>query len=200
MQTVDKSVVSRIYGNGRGWVFSPNHFLDLGGRQAVDVTLHRLAKTGTIRRLARGLYDYPKHHPTFGTLSPDPDAVAKALAGKHGVRLQPSGAYAANLLGLSEQVPAKIVFLTDGPSKRIKLGAQEISLKRTAPRNLAMAGRLNGLVIQALRYLGKARVSEQTVWRLQRQLQPADLKSLRKDVIHAPAWIGDVLRRLSAKS
>ncbi|MDR1145700.1 MAG: DUF6088 family protein [Verrucomicrobiales bacterium] len=200
MQTVDKSVVSRIYGNGRGWAFSPNQFLDLGGRQAVDVTLHRLAKAGTIRRLARGLYDYPKHHPTFGTLSPDPDAVAKALAGKHGVRLQPSGAYAANLLGLSEQVPAKIVFLTDGPSKRIKLDAQEISLKRTAPRNLAMAGRLNGLVIQALRYLGKARVSEQTVRHLQRQLQPADLKSLRKDAVHAPAWIGDVLRRLSAES
>ncbi|MDR1190861.1 MAG: DUF6088 family protein [Verrucomicrobiales bacterium] len=118
----------------------------------------------------------------------------------HGVRIQPSGAYAANLLGLSEQTPAKIVFLTDVPSKRIKLGAQEISLKRTAPRNLAMVGRLNGLVIQALRYLGRAQVNEQIVRRLQRQLRPVDLQSLRKDAVHAPAWIGDVLRRLSAES
>jgi hypothetical protein len=116
------------------------------------------------------------------------------------VRIQPSGAYAANLLGLSEQTPAKIVFLTDVPSKRIKLGAQEISLKRTAPRNLAMVGRLNGLVIQALRYLGRAQVNEQIVRRLQRQLRPVDLQSLRKDAVHAPAWIGDVLRRLSAES
>ncbi len=197
VQTIDSKITSRIYGNGRGWVFSPNHFLDLGNRSAVGVALHRLAKAATIRRLTRGLYDYPKQHPTFGVLAPDPDAVAKALAGKHAVRVQPSGAYAANLLGLSEQVPAKIVFLTDGPARRVKVGTQEISLKRTSPRNMATAGRLSGLIIQALRYLGRKRVDEKAVRRLKQKLSDPDAKSLLKDVVYAPAWIGDIMRQLA---
>lgn len=197
VQTIDKRIVSRIYGNGRGWVFSPNQFLDLGSRPAVGVALHRLARAGTIRRLTRGLYDYPKQHPVYGTLAPDPDAVAKALAGKHGVRLQPSGAYAANQLGLSEQVPAKIVFLTDGRARRVKIGPQEIRLQRTSPRNMATAGRLSGLIIQALRYLGQAHVDDKTLARLKQKLKDTDAKSLMKDVAYAPAWIGDILRRLA---
>ncbi len=190
-------MVSRIYGNGRGWVFSPNQFLDLGNRSAVGVALHRLTKAGTIRRLTRGLYDYPKQHPTFGVIAPDPDAVAKALAGKHAVRVQPSGAYAANLLGLSDQVPAKIVFLTDGPAQRVKIGTQEISLKRTSPRNMATAGRLSGLIIQALRYLGRSQVDDKTLRRLKQKLSGKDSQLLLKDVAYAPAWIGDILRELA---
>jgi len=197
MQPIDKGVVSRIYGNGRGWVFSPNQFLDLGSRTAVGVALHRLVKAGTIRRLARGLYDYPKQHPVYGVLAPDPDLVAKALTGKHAVRLQPSGAYAANLLGLSDQVPAKIVFVTDGTAKRVKVGGQEISLQRTTPRNMATAGRLSGLIIQALRYLGKAHVDDNTLRRLKLKLKNSDRASLIKDVAYAPAWIGDILRQLA---
>lgn len=135
VQTIDKRIVSRIYGRGRDIVFTPTQFLDLGSRRAVDVVLHRLAKAGTIRRLSRGLYDYPKQHPTFGVMFPSPEAVAKALAGKDATRFQPSGAYAANLLGLSDQVPAKIVFLTDGRAKRVKIGRQEILLKRTRTRS-----------------------------------------------------------------
>lgn len=197
VQPVDKQIISRIYGHGRGWVFSPNQFLDLGSRTAVGVALHRLIKAGTIRRLARGLYDYPKQHPVYGVLAPDPDLVAKALTGKHGVRLLPSGAYAANLLGLSDQVPAKIVFATDGTPKRVKIGGQEIILQRAAPRNMATAGRLSGLIIQALRYLGKAHVNDNTLRRLKLKLKDADRASLIKDVAYAPAWVGDILRQLA---
>jgi hypothetical protein len=197
VQTIDSKIRSRIYGSGRGWVFSPGQFLDLGNRSAVGVALHRLAKSGTIRRLTRGLYDYPKQHATFGLLSPSPDAVAKALAGKHAVRLQPSGAYAANLLGLSDQVPAKVVFLTDGAPRRVKIGRQEISLKQTSPRNMATAGRLSGPIIQALRYLGRAHVDDKIMARLKQKLADADTRTLLKDVAYAPAWIGDILRRLA---
>ncbi len=197
MQTIDSKIKSRIYGNGRGWVFSPSQFLDLGNRSAVGVALHRLTKGGTIRRLTRGLYDYPKQHTTFGLLAPSPDAVAEALAGKHATRLQPSGAYAANLLGLSDQVPAKVVFLTDGAARQVKIGRQEISLKQTSPRNMATAGRLSGLIIQALRYIGRDHVDDKTLARLKQKLSDADVKSLKKDLTYAPAWIGDILRRLA---
>lgn len=134
MQTIDSTIRSRIFGTGRGAVFTPNDFLDLGGRDAVDKALSRLVTQETIRRLARGLYEYPREHTELGILSPDIQKIAKALAGKDRMRLQPAGAYATNLLGLSEQVLAKAVFLTDGPSRTVKIGRQEIQLRHTTPQ------------------------------------------------------------------
>src|SRR5947209_5430850 len=153
-QSIDSRILAAIHSRGRGSVFVPADFLDLGSREAVDIALHRLARKGTIRRLARGVYDFPKQHPVLGLLSPSAEAVARALAGRDRTRLQPAGAYAANALGLSEQVPAKAVFLTDGPSRTVKIGPTTIQLRRTTPRNMATAGRLSGRVIQALRELG----------------------------------------------
>src|ERR1700678_4097853 len=158
-QSIDSLILARIHGRGRGSVFVPGDFLDLGSREAVDLALHRFARKGTIRRLARGVYDFPKEHPVLGLLSPSADTVARALAGRDRTRLQPAGAYAANILGLSEQVPAKAVFLTDGPSRMVKIGPMTIQLRRTTPRNMAAAGRLSGLVIQAFRELGKEHIT-----------------------------------------
>src|SRR4051794_38377581 len=101
-QSIDRRIVYRIRGRGRGSVYVPRDFLDLGSRTAVGLSLHRLAKRGTIRRLARGVYDFPQHHPVLGALLPSAEAVAEALAGRDRTRLQPAGAYAANVLGLSE--------------------------------------------------------------------------------------------------
>src|ERR1039458_5609148 len=124
MQSIDAKILNRIYGRGKGCVITPGDFLDLGSRDAVGVALHRLVKKGTLRSLACGLYDYPRTDPDLGPLSPTTDAIVKALKGRDKILLQPSGAYAANLLGLSEQVPMKIVFLTDGPARRVQLGRQ----------------------------------------------------------------------------
>src|SRR5438876_1092729 len=139
VQSIDNQVLSRIYGHDRGWVFTPADFQDLGSRTAVRLALMRHVRAGTIRQLARGLYDFPRRDPQLGVLAPSVDAIANALKARHAIRLQPSGAYAANLLGLSDQVPMKIVFLTDGPNRRIPLGKLQIILKRTAPRNMATA-------------------------------------------------------------
>jgi len=197
---IDRAMLARIKARGDGWVFSPTDFLELGSRDAVDKALSRMAATGTIRRVVRGLYDVPRQHPIVGMTAPSVDKVARALAGKAGTRLQPTGAYAANLLGLSDQVPAKVVFLTDGRSKRVRLGNLDIVLKQTSPRNMATAGRISGLVIQALRYLGKAHVNGDTVNRLDRKLSPDDRKQLSKDLTYAPAWVADIMRRLATKS
>jgi hypothetical protein len=197
---IDRAMLARIKARGDGWVFSPTDFLDLGSRDAVDKTLSRMAAAASIRRVARGLYDIPRWHPIVGLTAPSVDKIAKALAGKGGTRLQPTGAYAANLLGLSDQVPAKVVFLTDGRSKRVRFDKLEIALKQTSPRIMATAGSISGLVIQALRYLGKAHVNEDTVKRLDRKLSADDRKQLAKDGGYAPAWIGDIMRRLAAKA
>jgi len=149
--------------------------------------------------LARGLYDYPRTDTELGILTPSPDAVAKALSGRDAVRLQPSGAYAASLLRLSTQVPMKIVYFTDGRSRTVHIGKKQIILKQTTPRNMATAGRISGLVIQALRHLGQQYVDDEIIARLDRRLNADDRKQVLKDVLFAPAWIADIMRRLGKK-
>ena len=196
MQDIANKIVSRIYGHGKGWCFTPKDFADLGSPESVRIKLFRLAKQQIIRRLAKGLYDYPEKHEQLGLLSPSPDAVAEALARHDRIRVQPTGAYAANLLGLSEQVPAKVVYLTEGRARRVKLGNREIRLKQTTSQHMATAGRISGTVIQALRYIGKDRLTAEHVRTLQRKLNTADKKCLRTDLIHAPAWMHKWLRQI----
>lgn len=195
--TVDIQIINRIYGHGKGLVFTPDHFKDLGSRNAIASALKRYKQKGLIRQLARGLYDYPKKDPQLGMLEPSTDAIAKALAGRDATRMQPTGAYAANLLGLSTQVPMKIAFLTDGRSRTVQVGNRQIILKRTTPRNMATAGKISGLVIQALRYLGQINIKEDTIEKLGRRLDESDRSQLMKDIRYAPAWIADIFRQMN---
>jgi hypothetical protein len=199
LQSIDNKIIKRIYGHKKGWVFTPSHFSDLGSRDAVASALRRYRQSGRIRQLARGLYDYPRTDSELGMLTPSPETVARALAGRDAVRLGPSGAYAANLLGLSNQIPMKIVYFTDGRSRTVQIGKKHIILKQTTPRNMATAGRISGLVIQALRSLGRQHVDNEVIAQLDRRLNTEDRKRLLKDVRFAPAWIADIMRRLGKK-
>ena len=198
-QSIDSQILARIHKRRRGAVFVPADFLDLGSREAVDLALHRFARKGTIRRLARGVYDFPKEHPVLGLLSPSAEAVAHALAGRDRTRLQPAGAYAANILGLSEQVPAKAVFLTDGRSRTVKIGPTTIQLRRTTPRNMEAAGRLSGLLMQALRELGEEHVTPARREHLKRTLPADKRRELVKDLRLAPAWMHAIFWELAEK-
>ena len=179
-------------------MFTPESFRDLGSRNAVASALKRYKHAGLIRQLARGLYDYPRMDDQLGTLIPPTDDIAKALAGRDAIRLQPSGAYAANLLGLSTQVPMKVVYLTDGRSRTVQIGNRQIILKRTTPRNMATAGKISGLVIQALRHLGQKQVDDDVIAKLARRLDDAARRQLMKDIRSAPAWVADIIRKLAA--
>lgn len=196
-QSIDSRIVAAIRSRGRGAVFVPADFLEFGSREAVDVALHRLVRQGTIRRLARGLYDFPKEHPVLGPLAPSAEDIARALAGRDRTRLQPAGAYAANTLGLTEQVPAKMVFLTDGPAKTVKIGSMTIQLRRTTPKNMEAAGRLSGLLIQALRELGQDHVTQQRINHLKQTIPVEKRKRLLKDLRLAPAWMHPIFRELA---
>ena len=193
------TIVDRVHGHGRGWVFTPRHFFDLATRPAIASALKRQTDAGHLRQLARGLYDYPRRHPKLGTLTPAADIVARALAGRDAVRLQPSGAYAANLLGLSEQVPMRVVFLTDGPSRLVRVGPMTIQLRRTTPRNMATSGRLSGTVIQALKFLGKRHVTPDHIAHLRHTLPPAERRALVRDLKLAPVWMHQALRELATE-
>jgi len=181
-------------------VFTPALFAKTGSRDAVDKALQRLVERGVLRRLSRGLYDKPREDPLLGTLWPSVDEVVKALRGKDRLRLQPTGAYAANLLGLTEQVPVRVEFLTDGTARTVQVGPMRIVLKRTTPRQMAAAGRSSGLVIQALRNLGQEHIGQDRLDRLRRTLPAAERRALLDDLALAPTWMRALLKDLAQAS
>jgi predicted transcriptional regulator of viral defense system len=196
MQSVDKKVISRIYGHGRGWVFTPDDFKDLGSRNAVASALKRYVQKGTIRRLARGVYDYPATDPELGVMEPTVDAIVLAVSRRDAIQFQPSGAYAANLLGLSAQVPTTIVYLTDGRTQKLSVHGRTIELRNAAPQTMITAGTVTGLVIQALRHVGRENVDDRVISQLDVKLNADDRRKLKRDIRHAPEWIAEIIRDL----
>ncbi len=192
LTSVPDRIMKRARARGRGGVFTPSDFLDVAGRSAIDQALSRLAKGGQLRRLARGLYDFPKVHPKLGPLSPTPDDVAQALARETGSHVQIAGARAANALGLSTQVPAKSTYLTDGPSRRVVLGKRVVDLRHASPKHLIAPGSPAGTVVQALRHVGPVRAADVAQVAAHR-LSANDKKTLASTAVQAPAWMRPTL-------
>ena len=195
--SVPDKIMRRVRKGRRGAVFSSSDFLDLGSRSAVDAALSRLVRDQTLRRLAPGLFDYPRTSAFLGLLAPPVDAVAKALAREGGGRLELDGAAAANALGLSTQVPARSVYLTDGPKRQVRIGRQVVTLKHVSPRFLPAAGKPAGAVFQAVRWLGPDGVTADIVDRLQRSLKPGDKDDLRRLAPSAPSWTRPLLQQIA---
>lgn len=184
--------MKRVRASGRGSVFTPSDFLSVATRSSVDQALSRLVKGGQLRRLARGLYDFPKLHPKLGPLSPAPDDIAHALARETGSQVQIAGARAANALGLSTQVPAQSTYLTDGPSRRVVLGKRVVDLRHASPKHLIAPGSPAGTVVQALRHVGPVRAAD-VAQVAAHQLSASDKKTLASTALQAPAWMRPTL-------
>ena len=198
MSTVQHEILRRIRGQGRGKVFIPKDFLDLGSRDAADQSLSRLVKGGEIERLGRGLYHYPRVNERLGIpISPDPDEIAEALARQTGSRIVPSGAVAANRLGLSTQVPAKPVYLTDGRTRQVRIGNTVFQLRHAAPKELPGGSRTSAMVFQSLRHVGQAAVDDQAIARLRRALSPKQRQELLRDARYTTEWIAAVVRKIA---
>lgn len=195
---ITSKIKQRILGKGRGAIFAPSDFLDIGSRASVDQALSRLTDQGVIRRLTRGLYDYPKQSPRFGLLVPSSDDIARAIARKDNQVLQPSPAMAANQLGLSTQVPSTPTYMTDGPTRTKKVGRQVIQFRKASPKTLVGAGSKTGTVFQALRYLGKDRMNDQVIGKIARTLDARDRAQLAKQSKHVPAWMHPVVQQIVA--
>jgi hypothetical protein len=187
--SAEAAIKKRIIEHGPGWCFTPFHFSDLESDASIRKALSQLEKQKFIRRLARGVYEYPKKHDTLGLIPPDLNKVAKAIAEKDGGSIQPSGAHAANIVGLSTQVPGRIVFLTEAAPRKIKIGNQEIIFKKTTKKNMFSAGTKEGLVIQALKYLGKDHIDQKVCMQVYKFLKNSPKDVIKKNMKFAPAWI-----------
>lgn len=201
---MDKPLHDKITGRlnrmGRGNVFTPKDFGDLGSRDAVDQALSRLVKAKSLSRVGRGLYYYPAVNKRLGiAVPPDVDDVAEAIARQSGSRIAPSGATAANRLGLSTQVPAKPVYLTDGRSRQVRAGNFVVVLKHVSPRELPVGHRMSATVFQALRHLGKNAVDSSTLRRIRKALPPKQRAQLLRDARYTTDWINDAVRQIASQ-
>lgn len=192
------AIESRLQEHGRGYAFTRKDLVDMASSGTLGRILARLVEDGTIRRLDRGLFDYPRVNEKLGgQLSPDIDQVAQALARKFRWTIVPQGALAANRLGLSQQVPAKYVYLSDGPTKQVKVGNQAIRFQHARPKDLRADSVLSATVIQALRHIGREAIDSETIKRLSRALPAQDRKRLVEDTKYGTDWIHQVAKQLA---
>lgn len=196
--TTPTKIAHRIRRRGRGRVYTNKDFLDLASRNAVDQALARMVARGTLRRLGRGLYDFPRTNKRLRMqVAPDPDRVADALARSVGARVVPSGATAANRLGLTTQVPARLVYLTDGPARTVKGGNQTYSFRHIGPKDMAVADTPSGMLLLALKHLGKDALTEDVLLRLRSRLNVDDRRRLIRDSAYCTDWLREAARRLA---
>jgi hypothetical protein len=198
MQSIENKSSARIYGNRRGWAFSKIDFLDLGSDADIRKALSELAAKGTIRRVLRGIYDYPRISKLLNTeMEPDLDQLARALARRSGWRIQPSENTALNILGLSTQVPTQSVYLSDGPSKTYEIGKQQLVFKKRTLKESVFKHKESELVVQALKALGQERIDEEVCRKLSETWTPKLWQNILRDARTAPAWVCDVIRTIA---
>ncbi len=201
MQSIEKKIISRIFGHGEGWVFSQNDFSDAGSRLSIDTSLHRLKKKGTIKRALRGIYYYPRFSQRLNReLSPDIDQVARALARKFNWRIQPNGPAALNILGLSTQVPGEYVYLSDGPDRNYTVGKTRLLFRHIAVKNVGFRLTESAVIVQALKSLGKERITTQVIATLRKWIDPRLYPRLLNDTRTITGWVYQVIREICLKA
>lgn len=195
MDSLDDKILTKIKKAKRGSLFFTEDFLNFGSAKAVAKTLERLTVKGDISRVARGIYARLDRDPLLGELKPSTEAIAEAIRKRDKARIMPTGALAINALGLSTQVPMNVVYLTDGAARKIDLGKRKILFKKSTPKNLSAIGKISGLVIQALKEIGKDKVTENEIQLILKQLEKEEPYRLEHDIRLAPEWIRIIMRK-----
>lgn len=192
---VENKVLEKLKNLQKGSVLFADDFLDVGNPQSINKALFRLKQKDILIRLAHGIYSYPKKDKDLGILYPSTEEIAIAIAKRDKARIIPTGVQALNKLGLSTQIPLKVVFLTDGAARSIKIGKRTVTFKKTSPKNLMVKGEISGLVIQALKSIGQDKIEENILSKLLAILQKEKKENIRHDAKLAPAWINTILMR-----
>lgn len=197
MQHTENKILSRIYGHGRGWAFFAKDFAAEFGSDNIDKALSELTKQRKIRRVCRGMYDYPKYSDLLSQeLSPDFDQVARAFARKFNWRIQPTGDTALNLLGLSTQVPGKYIYLSDGPNRSYAIGNYQLEFKKTVLKEIGFKHRESGIIVQALKSLGKERVTSAVLDKIHKEIDADLYPKILKDTKTVTGWVYDCIKEI----
>lgn len=196
MKIVQNNIERLLSRKKSGNLIFLSDFRGIGTEAAIKKALSRLVQKGGLKRAAHGIYYIPKIDPVLGELHPGGEEVAMMLAKKEKIRIRPAGAFALNKLGLSTQVPTRLVYITDGPPRQLKMGKLEIKFKATSHKKLATTGKISALVIQALEELDLNNIDESRTARIKQLLLTEDPKKLKHDLTLAPARIHDYIVKL----
>ena len=195
MQSIEKQIEKSIKNKPKGALLLPDDYLSYGSSDAIRKALDRLENKQVIVRVAQGIYVRPKISKLIGVVIPSAEEVAVAIAKRDKIRTVPTGSYALNALGLSTQVPMKIVLLTDGSPREIKVGRRTIKFKKTTPKALAAKGKISRLVIQALKEIGTAKQTESEEAKIIELLKKENKNDLKHDILLAPVWIQKIMQK-----
>jgi hypothetical protein len=195
MQSIDDKILVKFKKAGRGSLFFIDDFLSFGSAKAVSKVLERLVQRAEIDRVARGIYSRLAEDPILGSLKPSTEDIAEAIRRRDKARIVPSGSLALNALGLSTQLPMNVVYYTDGSARKIDYGKRKIVFKKTSPKNLATIGKISTLVIQALKEIGKDKVTDDEIKIILEHLRKEEPNRLEHDIKLAPEWIRIIMRK-----
>jgi len=196
MANTEKEIKKRIEKAKPKTIFFTEDFRFLGTPVSVKTALHRLVKKKVLHRLGRGIYTKPEYSKLMGKeILPSLEEIAAAIAKRDKARIIPTGSYALNVLGLSTQIPLKIVYLTDGTPRRIKIGNSDILFRRSSPKNFSYQGEISTLAIQALKEIGQGNLTAEEEDKLIRILKTEDYNNLKHDIAIAPQWISEILAK-----
>jgi predicted transcriptional regulator of viral defense system len=191
--SVKKKILQRMEAGKEGQIYFSEDFIDIANNEQVRLALSRLAKDGEVIRLGHGIYVYPKTDPLLGKVRPSLADIAQAIAQRDKIAIKPTGAYALNRIGLSTQVPMKVVFLTNGDSRTIKIGKNTIQFRKTSSKKMAYQGEVSPLIIQSLEEIGKEGLTPAITEHLRQLLNKEDFQIVRENLKLAPRWIAETL-------
>jgi len=192
---IEIQILAKVKKARGGSLFFIDDFIDFGNYKAVSKALERLVEKNEIIRVARGIYSRKIIDPILGEIKPSIDDIAKSIAKKERARIIPSGSTALNALGLSNQVPMNVVYLTDGAPRKISIGNRIITFKKTSAKNLSSIGKISTLVIQALKEIGNGNITEEEEKNILKHLQKEETYRLEHDIRIAPEWIRKIMRK-----
>ena len=195
MASVESAIEKSIKARPRGYLLFPDDFSTYGSSEAIRKALQRLEDKGTIARVSQGIYVRPKTSRFLGPIIPSAEEVAVAITKRDRIRTVPTGSYALNALGLSTQVPMKIVLLTDGSPREIKVGNRTIKFKKTTPKSLLAKGNISRLVIQALKEIGINKQTQEEENKIIELLRKESKDNLLHDIKLAPVWIQKIMTK-----
>lgn len=199
-QSTYNTIKKRIEKSERGTLFFPDTFADAGTSDAVRSALVRLCENDVLVRVAQGIYCYPKVDAKWGggVIIPSVEEIAAAIAARDKARIAPTGSYAMYRLGLSTQIPANVVFITDGSPRRVTIGkGRGILFKRTSEmRTFAYQSSLMALIVTALREIGEGHVTESQLAILKDHLKDVSSDDFSHDIALAPLWVRKQLTTL----
>ena len=194
LESIEIQILNRIKKARGGVLFFTESFIAFGNTEAVKKALQRLTNAGELQRVAPGIYVRPQTDSIVGKVTPGIEAIAKAIAKRDRARIVPTGLYALNRFGLSTQIPLKVIYLTDGAARKIKVGNTSITFKKTTPKNVMAVGEISRLAIQALRTIGKENATEHEIKKIQQALMKEQKTKLEHDIRLAPAWIREIMK------